>query len=362
MFDDEGGLEFQDKLKNTYGSACRIRGPFGATELWVSDPRALQEILVKGHDSFREPDWFTTWLELVFGPVVATVYGHQHKIQRKTPTITTIGQKFVEILKSEVETNETNTEIIDIFKWVHLVSLEIIGQAGIGHSFGILEGNVPDYLAASRDFFALMAEMWYFHPFVTFFSRIGTASFRRAIVEWIPHRPVQRIKNVSDTMHKTVSMMQAVCGRDADDRDLGSGDHEAQTRGNAQWDLGLGGGGWKGYHDSTLSALSQAINMLAEYQEVQTKLRDEIRTAHRSYGKNLDYDQLNSLSYLDAVCRECLRLHAPGAFAIRVATEDWTLPLHYPIKTKDEKVTLSTIRIPKGTTLHIALRAANKDE
>ncbi|CEL53262.1 hypothetical protein RSOLAG1IB_06229 [Rhizoctonia solani AG-1 IB] len=83
MFDDEGGLEYQDKLKNTYGSVCHIQGPFGTTELWVSDPRALQEILVKGCDSFTEPDWFTTWLQLVFGPVVATVYGHQHKIQRK---------------------------------------------------------------------------------------------------------------------------------------------------------------------------------------------------------------------------------------------------------------------------------------
>ncbi|KAF8717211.1 cytochrome p450, partial [Rhizoctonia solani] len=397
MFDDEGGLEFQDKLKNTYGSACRIRGPFGATELWVSDPRALQEILVKGHDSFREPDWFTTWLELVFGPVVATVYGHQHKIQRKilNPVFTTNhvrnyayhdnnrtkGEsfiRFVEILKSEVETNETNTEIIDIFKWVHLVSLEIIGQAGIGHSFGILEGNVPDYLAASRDFFALMAEMWYFHPFITFFSRIGTASFRRAIVEWIPHRPVQRIKNVSDTMHKTaVEIMrhkreamhngtldsEVAAGKDIMTALLRQNlvvaphdqmkDEEILSQVN-----GLAFAG----HDTTSSALSQAINMLAEYQEVQTKLRDELRTAHRSYGKNLDYDQLNSLSYLDAVCRECLRLHAPGAFAIRVATEDWTLPLHYPVKTKDEKVTLSKIRIPKGTTLHIALRAANRDE
>ncbi|CAE6474050.1 unnamed protein product [Rhizoctonia solani] len=384
MFDDEGGLEFQDKLKNTYGSACRVQGPFGTTELWISDPRALQEILVKGYDAFKEPDWFTTWLELVFGPVVATVYGHQHKIQRKvwtsslTPTMTIIGQKFVEILTSEIQTNGRNTEVVDIFKWVHLISLEVIGQAGIGHSFGILEGNVPDYLAASRDFFALMAEMWYFHPFITFFSRLGPASFRRAIVEWIPHRPVQRIKNVSDTMHKTAAEImkhkREAMANGTLDSEVAAGkdimtallkqnlvvapqdqmtDEEVLSQVN-----GLAFAG----HDTTSSALSHAINLLAEHQEVQAKLQEEVHTAHRSYGKNLDYDQLNSLPYLDAVCRESLRVHAPGAFAIRVATKDWTLPLHYPVQTKDGKVSLTTIRVPKGTTLHVALRAANKDE
>ncbi|CAE6499210.1 unnamed protein product, partial [Rhizoctonia solani] len=104
-------------------------------------PRAFQEILIKGYDDFIEPDWFTTWLKLIFGPVVATVYGHQHKIQRK----------LTEAIKSEVQVNGRNSEVIDVFKWVHLVSLEIIGQAGIGHSFGILEGKIPDYLDASRD-------------------------------------------------------------------------------------------------------------------------------------------------------------------------------------------------------------------
>ncbi|CEL53280.1 hypothetical protein RSOLAG1IB_06247 [Rhizoctonia solani AG-1 IB] len=83
VFDAETALDFQDKLMDTYGSVCRIKGPFGADELWVSDPRALQDILVKGHNDFREPGWLMTWLRLVFGPVVPTVYGHQHEVQRK---------------------------------------------------------------------------------------------------------------------------------------------------------------------------------------------------------------------------------------------------------------------------------------
>ncbi|KDN47624.1 hypothetical protein RSAG8_03414, partial [Rhizoctonia solani AG-8 WAC10335] len=83
MFDAERDLEFQAELMNTYGSACRVKGSFGADELWISGPRALQEIPIKGHDDLREPAWLITWLRLVFGPVVPTIYGHQHEIDRK---------------------------------------------------------------------------------------------------------------------------------------------------------------------------------------------------------------------------------------------------------------------------------------
>ncbi|KDN47625.1 hypothetical protein RSAG8_03415, partial [Rhizoctonia solani AG-8 WAC10335] len=67
-------------------------------------------------------------------------------------------------------------------------------------------------------------------------------------------------------------------------------------------------------HDSTSPALSHTIDLLPEHQDVQANLRDEIHEAYRLYGKNIDYDQLDSLPYLDAVCRESLRLHAPGTF------------------------------------------------
>ncbi len=58
--------------------------------------------------------------------------------------------------------------------------------------------------------------------------------------------------------------------------------------------------------DTTSNALSMTLVLLAEHPEIQQKLRDEILEA--SDGGDLDYDQLVSLPYLDAVCREVLRL------------------------------------------------------
>ncbi|CAE6474028.1 unnamed protein product [Rhizoctonia solani] len=429
LYNPETNLDFQDQLRSAYGSACLLKGPFGAKDLWVSDPRAMQEILIKGHDEFREPAWLTTWLKLVFGPAVITVTGHQHKVQRKvlyrhaqvlahrpcctetfrrfsirfslqviceiTPTVTTIAHKLVEMITSDVQANGESNGIIDIHKWVHLISLEIISQAGMsvsiqiknilkilyigmGHSFGVLEGNVPGYLHASRDMFALMTEMWYLQPFIAFLSKIGPAFFRRAVVETIPHRPVQKMKNVVDTMHKTAV---EIIKKKREALEIGTLDSEVaagqdimtallrqnlvvapQDQMTDEEVLAQVNGLVFAGHDTTSSALSRTIDLLAKHQDVQTKLRDEIRQAYHSKGNNLDYDQLNSLAYLDAVCRESLRLHSPASSIARVATKDWTLPLQYPSMTRDGKSVVTHINVTKGTNIYLSIQAANMDE
>src|SRR5258705_10833202 len=59
--------------------------------------------------------------------------------------------------------------------------------------------------------------------------------------------------------------------------------------------------------DTTSSALSRILWLLAQRQDVQDKLRLEIREAPKGQG-NLEYDALMNLPYLDAVCKETLRL------------------------------------------------------
>ena len=55
--------------------------------------------------------------------------------------------------------------------------------------------------------------------------------------------------------------------------------------------------------------LSRIFHLLATYPEVQDKLRQEITDALRNNdGQNFSYDELVSLPFLDAVCRETLRL------------------------------------------------------
>lgn len=60
--------------------------------------------------------------------------------------------------------------------------------------------------------------------------------------------------------------------------------------------------------DTTSGALSRILSQLANHPEVQIKLREEIIGALGVHNQELSYDQLVSLPYLDAVCRETLRL------------------------------------------------------
>ena len=58
--------------------------------------------------------------------------------------------------------------------------------------------------------------------------------------------------------------------------------------------------------DTTSNSLARTFQCLAEHPEVQQRLRAEVIEAF--HGGDLDYDALMSLPYLNAVCRETLRL------------------------------------------------------
>ena len=70
--------------------------------------------------------------------------------------------------------------------------------------------------------------------------------------------------------------------------------------------------------DTTSNALCRILWLLSKNQDVQDKLRAEIREAKQKFGDgDLDYDQLGSLTYLDAVIKETLRRYSPATFVTR---------------------------------------------
>ena len=58
--------------------------------------------------------------------------------------------------------------------------------------------------------------------------------------------------------------------------------------------------------DSTSNSLAQILYLLVEHPDAQEKLREELRQAGN--GQDIPHDQLVDLPYLDAVCRETLRV------------------------------------------------------
>ena len=65
--------------------------------------------------------------------------------------------------------------------------------------------------------------------------------------------------------------------------------------------------------DTSSNALSRTLHLLAQNSSIQDKLRAEIVEARGGPGGDSDipFDDVMKLPYLDAICRETLRLHAP---------------------------------------------------
>ncbi|CAE6383625.1 unnamed protein product [Rhizoctonia solani] len=410
LFDFENGIPTHGELLNRYGSVCRIKGALGEDRLWIADPRAMNDIILKGSDHFHEPEGFVSWFKLAFGPNILTTIGHQHKIQRKilNPVFTAahmrklvlLHQSFTKAYKlisylstdpglsyyysiqdtvtSKVRANGGNIGIVDIYKWMNNVALEMIGQAGVGYSFGVMEDKEIEYLDASHQVLPLMNSMWYIRPFLPTLMKIGPARFRKFIVGRIPFGPVEQFEKVTDAMDKMATEIYAqkkqALANGTLESEIAAGndiismllkqnevvspeeqmtEEEILSQVNSLIFAG---------HDTTSGALARTLHLLAQYPNVQDQLRAEVREARGLYGKDLDYDQLNSLKYLDAVCRESLRLWAPSHTLERVAMREWNLALQYPIKSKDGKKTITNLHIPKGTHLYLSLGSANRDK
>ncbi|KAL0064457.1 hypothetical protein AAF712_008621 [Marasmius tenuissimus] len=109
------------------------------------------------------------------------------------------------------------------------------------------------------------------------------------------------------------------------------------------------------------SALGRTIHLLSQHPEVQSKLRQELRTAREAQGgEHVPYEVLVALPYLDAVCRETLRLYAPVSRVTRHPTQTAIVPFSTPVRCTDGSL-ISEITIPANTKVHIDIANANRN-
>ena len=103
-------------------------------------------------------------------------------------------------------------------------------------------------------------------------------------------------------------------------------------------------------YDTTAATLAFALYQLAKNPEVQERLRDEIQeVTNGDLEKNLSYDDLQTMTYLDQVINETLRLHNPIGSLNRITTKDYMMPE-------------TDLMIPKGVGVWINVMAIHFDE
>ncbi|KAG9096906.1 cytochrome P450-dit2 [Ceratobasidium sp. UAMH 11750] len=364
------GLLFHDNLQDTYGGVSRVKGMFGSDQLYISDPRALHEILVKEHESvFLHPQFIYDFNNVAFGPGIVSVAGAAHKAQRKmlnpVAKFYLIAQDLNDALIKDL--GDATSKETDLLNWCNVTALELIGQAGLGHSFGLFNGVRSPYSVAVKQYLPTFCEIAPFRGIFNMMYRLPSAALRRKIVEYTPVASVQRMKNIIDIQDAQAQAILRQKKADLLDQTLEKPNDIMSVLLNANMEapeserlpenqlLGQMNTLIFAGHETTSGALARVLHLLSQNQTIQSRLRAELS----NISPTADYDELNALPYLDAVCREVLRIYPPGVILERQPNKDWVIPLRYPITGKDGSE-LRAIKVKKGTHIYLGVREANR--
>ncbi|OJT02010.1 Cytochrome P450 3A24 [Trametes pubescens] len=395
MFHLRAGWTFEEEVAK-YGRVSTFHGFFGTKLLFTFDPRALHAIYVKDQDVYEESAIFISMFDLCLGPGLISTLGEQHRRQRKmlnplfsakhlrgmTPIFTNIIHKLEDAIGSRVK---DGAHELDILNWMGRVALELIGQGGLGYSFDPLTKDVADeFVDSVKAFFAVQAQLntivRYTLPILV---RIGPAAFRRKVVEMLPRGGAsQHMMRISDTLaarsldivnekkqvlqHGDAALKQQVGeGKDImsvllrENMRAAEADRLSDEEVVAQVStLVLAAA------DTTSNALARIFHQLCLHSAVQEKLREEIIQA-RDDGtgklRDLDYDEVMELPYLDAVCRETMRRFPPVTTLLRIVRKDAILPLSAPIRGIDGAM-MDAIPVRKGMHIVTGVQACNTNE
>ncbi|KAJ3808379.1 cytochrome P450 [Lentinula aff. lateritia] len=374
--------EFHEFLAKKYGSIVRLQGPYGTKALYIFDAKAMHTVLVKvrrfvniiseiglgnvphvnqDQDVFEENEGFIQSNLLIFGDglLAPTFFDVTHKLERA--------------LKDRLQKGPSTQEV-DILSWMGRTALEIIGQAGLGYSFDPLtdeESSHPYSKMIKKLLPTLMRVQFWRLNVLPYVSWIGTAKFRRFVVNLLPWKDLHHLRDMVDYMHNIAEEIYEdkrrafETGDEAVEQQIGRGkdlisilmreNMKASTEDRLQ-DIEVIGQYTNfccdgHYFNYLQSAMSRLLHILSKRPDVQDRLRRELlEIKSQKNGQDLSYDELNSLPYLDAICRETLRL----------ARQDAAIHLHKPILDLNG-TEIYEVAVPRGTTIFVSIFNANRN-
>ncbi|KAF8237924.1 cytochrome P450 [Tricholoma matsutake] len=392
--------DFHKGLSQQYGGVVRIKAILGAKLLYVSDPKALHHIVVQDQNVFQHTSSFITSQQILFGKSLLATIGDEHRKQRKRlnpvfsiahmrqmiPIFYEVTYKMGNTLGSKVA---AGTQEIDVMHWITRTALELIAQSGLGYSIDSLTDDLDThpYSTAVKQLVPVMFKMIFFRSFLsTTLLKLGPPRFRRFLVDLLPFENVRRLRDIVNVMDNTsIEIFEAKRralkeGDEAIAKQTGRGKDIISVLMKANLEASKGDklsdsevlaqvARISDIHlslifaamDTTSNALSRTLGLLATHPEIQDKLRQEILDAHeKNGGQDFSYDELVSLPFLDAVCRETLRLYPPISLVLRTPRKDAVLPLFTPITGVDGRQ-MNEILVPKDTKIIISIINYNRD-
>ncbi|KAJ7479698.1 cytochrome P450 [Mycena latifolia] len=389
---DPKGWDFHADIAQKYGGVVRIDGPIKYKILYIFDPLALYHITVKDQPIYERNSTDLIVGQIMFGEGLLSVgSGKQHRKQRKmlnpvfnvvhlrqlTPIFYTVTHKLRVALTSKVADGPSEVEIL---RWMMRCAVELMGQGGLGYSFDNLTDNSDDpvhpYSSGIREMQPLIMRLSLAFNFILPWAcKFGTPSFQRAVIDRIPWTALREFRDVVDIMDSTTHEIYDEKKRllDSDDELSKAGGKDIisilmKENSRAEEEARLSEAEILGQMstlifaaaETTSIALARTLLLLAQNPDIQDRLRAELTEAQRSCTENLPYDMLMQLPFLEAVCRETLRLHPPSPMVTRTTTADVILPLAHPVRGLDG-AEMHALHVPRDTDIMISIHAANRD-
>ncbi|KAF8598885.1 cytochrome P450 [Ceratobasidium sp. AG-I] len=390
------GISFQEKLVSEYGGTVKLRGAFGEEFIYTIDPAVINAVLVKDKAKYDRAEGDNLMMRSVFGGGLFGISGDEHRFHRKllnpvfttkilrerlcilkTPIFVNIAEQTANGIRGELLTENTGSKIVDVFPWMTAAALELLGEAGLGYSFSSFTGERNEYTIAIKSLIGCFFEALPFSLILPYIYNIGTPGFRRWALQYVPIPVVQQLRRavviqnrqaqeVLRSRQELISSgvdLTSEPGRGKDVLTLLMKANEAEGSENhidhrsmiGHLNVFMFAG-----NETTSTALSRILDILANQPEIQAKLREELRVYYEQRPSGLDHDSLLELPYLDAITRESLRLHGPVTMLSRVNQEDAILPLQFHIDSPAGVI--SHIPIKKGTRIVISALVANRYE
>ncbi|KAL5521682.1 hypothetical protein ACEPAF_2430 [Sanghuangporus sanghuang] len=390
---NRNGWKFHHGLVEKYGSVVRVPMAFGYEDLYVTDPLALHYIIVKDQYIYEETSAFITTNGLIFGTSLLSTLGDHHRKQRKMlnpvfslkhmrdllPIFNSIAHELRDALAEQAR---DGTKEFDVMHWLSRAALEFIGQGGFGHAFNALrDEEATKYSAYVKKIGPTFVKTQFLRQFLPWVANIGSPSFRRRVVESIPSKVVKESLEVSNFLYSQATMIYrerkiaVESGDDMAKEKVGMGKDilsillkanmvanendrlpEEEVIGQLNTFILAG-------QETTSHAIARTLYLLSQHPDVQSRLRDEITVARKERGgSDFDYDTLMALPYLDAVCRETLRVYPPVSIVIRTTRKDVILPLAWPILGADGKTEIAEIPIKKNTNVIVSIIGSNRSK
>ncbi|KAK3996473.1 cytochrome P450 4V2 [Cladorrhinum sp. PSN332] len=341
---------------------------FNMERLLITSPEALREVLNTKNYEFQKPYNMRFNLGRILGVGVLLAEGDEHKKQRRDlgpafkfghvknlyPIFWDKSRECVEAMTEEIQAEarkNTTTDgrpaaVIEVGNWASRVTLDIIGVTGLGRDFGAIKDPHNELNQTYQKIFK---------P-----TRQGQILGTLQLILPAPLLDLLPVKRNLD-VHSAAHIIRATCAdliREKKQK-LALGEPIAQDILSAalssevftdenlvdQLMTFLAAG-----HETTASAVTWAVYLLARHQDVQTRLRTEIHKHIPSISKpgaTVLHSDIDNMPYLNAVCNEVLRYYSPVPLTLREAAVD---------------TTIMGQKIPKGTQVMLVPWAVNKSE